>query len=158
MGRNTLVADHFNTSSSHDPSSFRVVWTGAPLDGSSKLFHRWLMVEEAPNAKQHCPTGALPSSAVAACIEHVNDIPLDCRRANLRSAPDRVHNNIWTHRLVRTFRDGSLHATAQAMEAERVRYTGILSKLPPLPDCVFANKVRRDRPVGNTAKRVRLEM
>jgi hypothetical protein len=141
IARNTIIVDHFAKSSSSSSSSFRAVWTSTPTNGSSKLFHRWLVRGDhsQPETKQ---TGGTTD-----CVEHLNDIPLDCRRANLCRAPNRIHNNVWTHRLVRAFRAGNGDNALRDMEAARVRYTGVLRDVPPLPDCVFAQKRMREEPV-----------
>ena len=78
---NTLYAANHE---GHYP--FRAQWFHAPDVGGMCLFHRWLL--------RLAVRGPL-------YVEHVNDIPLDCRQVNLRVASSLHANNLHTHRLGR---------------------------------------------------------
>jgi hypothetical protein len=78
------------------PYDHMAMWSFMPSTGSSRLFHRWLLIL---NARDH---------AMYPVIEHHNDIPLDCRVSNLTKAIDAIHNNNSTHRLSHAFSQGKL--------------------------------------------------
>jgi len=127
-GRNSIRAEPCGAKRG-DSSSFRARWNTAPLGGGSPLFHRWLMLTDSPPEKKRV-------------IEHVNDIPLDCREANLKGADNLLSNNQTTHRLVRAFRDGDafFEASVKRMREDRDQYHRLVEACPPLPDCVFKGK------------------
>ena len=129
-GRNSIVVDAFQAG--EDVSCFRARWANEPLQGGSRLFHRWVLRAD-------------DDGASSSCVEHLNDIPLDCRRANLRTSCNRVDNNQAPHRLAKALRDGRLLQVAEDMAKARAAYTDVVAKLPPLPESVFVAKRKRER-------------
>jgi len=128
MGRNSLRVEAY-ASGRGDLSSFRARWNTKPMCGGSPLFHRWLLL---PGA----------NTSVYKGIEHLNDIALDCRAANLKVARNLVDNNNTTHRLSRAFREGEgeFERCAKRLRAARDEYHVLVESCPPLPDCVFKAK------------------
>lgn len=132
IGRNTVCLNTFQRHG--DLSSYRAMWSEAPSNGGSKLFHRWLTIQDDGTDKR------------VKCVEHANDIPLDCRNANLNLAHNHTGNNTATHRLSRAHRSGELTDIVASLTGKREQqYVRIVKASPPLPDCVFVGKSRRRR-------------
>mmetsp|Transcript_7622 Transcript_7622/g.23550 ORF Transcript_7622/g.23550 Transcript_7622/m.23550 type:complete len:350 (-) Transcript_7622:25-1074(-) len=130
---NTLYADAYvsrgvsETSETHWP--FRAQWTSAPSTAKSTLFHRWLVLAD--------------GGEKVACVEHLNDIALDCRRENLRAASTTRRNVQTQHRLKYGYWSGGPNgagATATDLKDAQDLYWTVVRLCPPLPDCVFAHK------------------
>jgi len=66
---------------------YRAMWSHEPQHGLSRLFHRWLLLEHKELQEEFT------------CVEHDNDIPLDCREKNLRASRTSRLNSIHVHRL-----------------------------------------------------------
>jgi len=126
--RNTICVDKCGRGA--DVSSYRAMWSTRPSNGGSRLFHRWLLHRETSRHRD----------SAASCVEHLNDVPLDCRRANLRASPNRAENSAAVHRLAAAFRAGRLYRVAAALQRARDRYLNVVVALRPLPDCVFQFK------------------
>ena len=123
-------APHAADSRSNWP--YRAQWTKPPTTRApSRLFHRWLLFSDATEA------------AACACVEHLNDLALDGRRANLRAAPDCRGNNRHHHRLKYAFWGAAAAgaaAAAHTMVEEQAEYWRMVDAAPPLPDVVFGHK------------------
>ena len=114
---------------------FRAQWTKNPVlaDGSrsSTLFHRWLRLRDGSDQEKFT------------CVEHLNDLALDCREENLRPSTNTAVNNAYIHRIKYAFwRGGGAGAMAKSREImeEQAIYWETVRRCPPLPDSVFASK------------------
>jgi hypothetical protein len=127
-GRNSLRVEVTQRKSAL--KSPRCRWNENPSTGGSPLFHRWLLLDKAIESKY--------------IVEHLNDIPLDCRERNLKLSQSLKDNNNPTHRLSRAFRnqdDGEEFETVRKkMKMERGEYHDLIRSTPRLPDCVFSKK------------------
>ena len=127
---NTLYADTYSSNNIKSPSNthwpYRAQWTKEPSFGlKSTQFHRWLL------------------GLNAVCIEHLNDLALDCRRDNLQAATT-THQNVQTqHRLKYAYWHAGVSGTTQTaldLQESQKLYWNLVQQCPPLPDCVFACK------------------
>ncbi len=141
---NTLHLSKYSLRSTTSKSIFcfpyRAMWSKAPQNSCSKLFHRWLLLDDP------C------LQAKYTCIEHDNDFPLDCRAVNLKLAKTNRSNNLHVHRLKYAYWNAGTKAVIK--EADRInetqrRYWNIVHACPPLPDLVFTRKRKKRQRTRN---------
>lgn len=137
--RNSIYADRYDSISVLGQNyPVRAQWCKKPGSSQSTLFHRWLLGLTGSSDEHRFEY-----------VEHLNDIALDCREINLRTANTLHGNNLHMNRLKRAFWDeGVAGAARKADEINRSQepYWNIVRLLPPLPDFVFAFKrVKRPR-------------
>jgi hypothetical protein len=104
----------------------RPTLTTAFSSTKATLFHRWLL-----------------SASRGTFVEHLNDIALDCREANLKVSASLHSNNQQIHRLKHAvWSHGSKggHQLLQSISDSQQTYVTTMVALPRLPDCVFAFK------------------
>ena len=135
---NSLHLSKYALHSSASKSSFcfphRAMWSKAPQNSCSRLFHRWLLLDNPSLQSKY------------SCVEHDNDIPLDCRAVNLKRGKTNRANNLHIHRLKYAYWEAG--AKAVTKEADRInetqrKYWNIVHACPPLPDLVFTRKRKR---------------
>ena len=110
---------------------FRAKWARKPAGSDTRLFHRWLLLPTAEQRRQH------------RCVEHINDIALDCREENLRAAANCKNNNVHIGRLKYAYWQGGRSGVLRlvgSIQADQKQYWRAVHMCPPLPDCVFAHK------------------
>jgi len=132
---------HLNKYALHSSTSegifcfpYRAMWSAAPRNSCSRLFHRWLLLEDKNMQLTYV------------CVEHNNDLPLDCRGVNLKQAKTNTANNLHVHRLKHAYWKAGINAVIE--EANRIndsqrKYWDIVHACPPLPDLVFTRKRKR---------------
>ena len=121
VGRNSLQCER------NKSGSVRARWVSDPIGGGSRLFHRWL----------------LQVNQSTMFVEHLNDIPLDCRNLNLTIDKGLTLNNQHTHRMGKVFKedhDQKFEVLLAMMKDEVQDYIWCINSAPLLSDCVFVRK------------------